>query len=365
MTASPFVAPFAFLEASREQRMASSLTASTRAGESRRLAGLAIALTLGCLQATTGSAQTSSGRTCSLPFDFPAEAVEARILMLSNIGGTHEPSRLTAELACTFAGSGAPVAVAIQMSRDEQPALDAYLASDGGETARLALISRPYWTEHASASVATLALIERVRELRRSGDAVSLLAIDASASDLSSPPTLMRQIKADAADAQLSGATSLATLDIARTEIMARLLIDAIARDRERRFVILLGGLHVERLRSVPFPGPDSTESLGTPRLAALTSPGAGVTSLSTAFLGGSWWRCVNDRGDCGPRKFPRSIVKGQAAFVAIETGSRGAPGVYVWDDSAGFDGLIVFERLTAAEPANPQATSQASANRL
>jgi hypothetical protein len=264
-------------------------------------------------------------------------------------------------LACTFSQSGAPVAVAIEMSRAEQQALDAYMASDGGEAARSALISRPHWETNTLANVAVLAMIERLRNLSRSGAEVSVMAIDASPADLASPPTLAPEQEEGvrayvgrgagdgaAAEAQLPAMRDMFAKTTIRDRIMAQLIGDAARRDPTRRFVVVLGGAHLSKVSGAPLPGIDSMASI-------LVSEGVSPISLNVTHLGGSFWGCLITGGNCGPHEFPDFMLTARAAGRT--------PGVLLTDEFPGYDGLIVFERVTAAEPANPKAASQGSTN--
>jgi hypothetical protein len=259
--------------------MRTTIPALAPAGITRILSGLAVTLALSFVVSTGASAQrTSDEPACALPFAFPTAAIEARILMVSEVHGTHETFRLAGELACTFAVSGDTVTVAIEMSRDEQSALDAYLASDGGEAARSALISRPHWETSTLANVAALAMMERLRDLRRSGAAVSLMAIDASPADLASPPTLtpeqeegvrayVRRGMGDgaAAEAQLPSFRNMIALTTVRDRIMAQLVGDAVRGDPSRRFVVLLGGGHISKLGEATAGRTNSRRAVSTP----------------------------------------------------------------------------------------------------
>jgi hypothetical protein len=331
-------------------------------GITRMRSGIALALALGFILSPGASAQQASDEpVCALPFPFPAEAIQARILMVGEAHGTHESFRLAGELACTFVQSGAPVTVAIEMRRDEQPALDAYLASDGGEAARSALITRPHWETSTLANVALLAMMEQLRGLRRSGESVSLMAIDASPADLASPPTLtpeqeegvrayVRRGMGEGAEAQAQLPTfrNMIASTIIRDRIMAELVSDVVRSDSARRFVVVLGGAHISKLGGTPFPGVESMASI-------LVSQGVPITSLNVTHLGGSFWGCLITGGNCGPHEFPEFLLDAQAAGRA--------PGVSLTDEFPGYDGLIVFERVTAAEPANPLLAGQSSTN--
>lgn len=76
-------------------------------------------------------------------------------------------------------GRRPPVLVGVEHSPDNQGALDAYLASDGGETARATLLKAPAWDEAGSrGSQAILDLIEQVRLVKAAGADVRLVAFD-------------------------------------------------------------------------------------------------------------------------------------------------------------------------------------------
>jgi hypothetical protein len=127
---------------------------------------------------------------------------------------------------------------------------------------------------------------------------------------------------------------------------MAELVSDVVRSDSARRFVVVLGGAHISKQGGTPFPGVESMASI-------LVSQGVPLTSLNVTHLGGSFWGCLITGGNCGPHEFPEFMLDAQAAGRV--------PGVSLTDEFPGYDGLIVFERVTAAEPANPRAGTQAS----
>jgi hypothetical protein len=252
--------------------------------------------------------------------------------MVGDLHATHETPRLAAELTCTFARSGAPVTLAIEMPRDEQAALEVYLASDGGEAARSALISRPFWQRGALAlaSVANFAMIERIRALRKAGAPVSLLAIDASSTDLTPPPVptpeqeegVRARAKEMNSEAFIPVLLNAAAATTVRDRVMAQLVGDALRSDPARRFVVLLGAVHTNRLKGVPYAGGNSVASLLAPEVESLT--------LSTSALGGAAWACLPGGSGFGPLPFPPSNEQRTA---------RGA-GVYLSGELQDYDGL-------------------------
>lgn len=135
------------------------------------------------------TAQGSEDLSCTLPFTFSSEVFETRIVLLGDLHGTREALQLAAELVCTLSRKDTPVTLAIEMPHEEQTALNAYLTSDGGNAARSALIASPFWRLRRDGlnTVATLAMIDRIRELRQRGAPLTILAIDASSYDFTLP----------------------------------------------------------------------------------------------------------------------------------------------------------------------------------
>ena len=95
-----------------------------------------------------------------------------RYLLIGEIHGTAETPAAFADLVCAAARSGRPVTVAVEYSSDDQPVLDAFLASNGDAKARAALLTLPIWHDawqDGRSSTAFLALFERLRVLKQAG----------------------------------------------------------------------------------------------------------------------------------------------------------------------------------------------------
>ena len=111
-----------------------------------------------------------------------AQAGQHRLIVLGELHGTREIPALTSLLLKHYAAQG-PVMLALEMPDSEQPALDRYLASDGGKEAWQALAATPFWLvsddQHdGRRSVQMRQLIEQVRALRHQGAAVGVWAYD-------------------------------------------------------------------------------------------------------------------------------------------------------------------------------------------
>ncbi len=103
-------------------------------------------------------------------------APEHRAFIFGELHGTNEIPTLFADFVCEAVAHG-PVLVGLEMPESSQPALDAWLASDGGASARASLLADSFWRSgDGRSSEGMLALLERVRALKAAGRRVSLLA---------------------------------------------------------------------------------------------------------------------------------------------------------------------------------------------
>src|SRR5262245_61858050 len=67
-----------------------------------------------------------------------------RFTLLGEQHGTREIPAFVGDAVCQ-AAAGGPVRLALEISRSEQPRIDAYLNSSGGPSARAALLEGPFW----------------------------------------------------------------------------------------------------------------------------------------------------------------------------------------------------------------------------
>jgi hypothetical protein len=111
-------------------------------------------------------------------------AENRRLVLLGDFPGTNEIPDLVGRLVCQLLEAGTPVSVGLELVQSDQPALDAYLKSDGSDEARVALLAasksfkRSWQDGRTSAAVARL--IERLRVLHAAGLPVTAFAIDTS-----------------------------------------------------------------------------------------------------------------------------------------------------------------------------------------
>jgi hypothetical protein len=103
---------------------------------------------------------------------------ETRWIMIGEMHGTAEMPATFADLVCLAAATGRPVTVALEQTADYQPAIDAFLASDGGPAARAAFLGASMWTrfKDGRSSEAMLALYDRLRLLKQAGQIRAVVA---------------------------------------------------------------------------------------------------------------------------------------------------------------------------------------------
>lgn len=110
---------------------------------------------------------------------------DIRTIMVGEEGhGTNEMPAAAADLICAAIARRRPVTVALEYARRNQPAIDAYFASDGGTPARNALLTAPLWDPDwadGKSSQAMLRLIEWLRIRHRAGEVARVVAFDVDA----------------------------------------------------------------------------------------------------------------------------------------------------------------------------------------
>jgi hypothetical protein len=171
------------------------------------------------------------------------------ILWFGEVHGTVESPRFVGDVVCHASGM-MRVQLGLEVPAAEQPRIDAFLRSDGGAPARTALLDGAFWNvRDGRSSEAMLALLDRVRALRKAGRNIDIVAFDGHARD--------------------------------RDEAMANVV--AGVRDPKAIFVGLSGNIH-SRLT------PDTSTTL----VGYLGGRGLGLTTFDVSANGGSMWACMS-----------------------------------------------------------------------
>lgn len=187
---------------------------------------------------------------------------ETRWVIVGEMHGTNETPDAFTNLVCLAAQSRGPVTVAIEYPADMQAVLDVWLASDGGESARTALLAAPFWrrsTQDGRTSVAFLRMLDRLRMMHRAGTVRSVRAF--------CPPNDGPVVS----DYNAAMADRLTTIADAAPGLV----------------MVLVGNFHaINRVMTTP---------QGSIRPAASLLPANKKASVDIVGSGGSMWACQMD----------------------------------------------------------------------
>ena len=103
---------------------------------------------------------------------------DPQYIVIGELHGTEEMPAIFADAVCLTAQEG-PVAVALEVPDRDQPIIDAFLVSDGGEAARSELL-QSLWFQNSfkdgRSSEAMFTLIERLRQMYQAGSITGVTA---------------------------------------------------------------------------------------------------------------------------------------------------------------------------------------------
>jgi hypothetical protein len=161
---------------------------------------LPILMLSGASSAAAGAQTSACGNVAG------AEALlsnpEKRYIIVGERHGTAETPALFADLACLASAKG-PLIVGLEMEADQQPALDAFLASDGSAAARQAWRRAKHWKlRDGRGSIAMWMMIERLRGLKAEGRDLTALAFMHQASTVEARERAMADAWRAASDAR-------------------------------------------------------------------------------------------------------------------------------------------------------------------
>lgn len=241
---------------------------------------------------------------------------DLRFLVIGEVHGTVQTPALFGELVCALATSGMRILVGLELMVWSEPAIDAYLRSDGTAEDRATALSDSRWfapdnieMSDGRHSRAMWDLVERLRFLRAAGHEVAV--------------TTFRGY-------MLEGEQSLTPFE-AR---MAETLVDAEAGGDFDLTVVLTGSVHARSSRA--------TESGSLPFVPmAANLPEQSTIRLVAINGGGEAWYCQGQGPDpeCGVYEHEGS-PEGSTVRIAL-------------DDtlSPGFDGVFAVGNITASPP--------------
>ncbi len=245
------------------------------------------------------------------------EQLTAPLVLVGEIHGTSEIPATFGNLVCQAAAErpGETVLVGLEVLASTQPAIDAFLASDGGAPAAQALLAQEFWQreyQDGRSSKAMFSLLEEVRRLRKAGLKIVVRALDPERYD--SP----------------SG----------RDAAMAASLVDAIEALRPAQTLVLVGNVHSRTLNGYPWDAKAAYVPLG----ALLRARYGDLITLDTSNSGGSAWICTSaEAKDCGAKDQRAREMTGTVPRIVMDP--EAAP-------RTGHSGALFIGPVTASPPA-------------
>lgn len=240
---------------------------------------------------------------------------EAQWIVIGEFHGSNESPALFADLVCQ-AGQLAPIVVGLEFPQGDQPLIDAFIASDGGETARTAFLQATIWTmpfKDGRSSVAMFALIERLRALHAAGLVARVVAFQAD--DFTAPPSPEEYEQA-----------------------MAAILIEAGAPGT--KVVALVGNIHAMLTQ---------THYRGGYLPMAGHLPAANTLSFNTVDQGGESWVCTGP-DECGAQSMGRQRLTPQRGIALLRDDETLAAYVSPMPEDA-YSGIVFTGSASTASP--------------
>lgn len=246
---------------------------------------------------------TKPSLECTTVPDLDALIEDRNVLILGELHGTAESPAMIGDIVCNLIAKGHRVSLGLELPRNEQGLLDAFLDSATPESesatstlheAKQALLASPFWSYEkpdGRTSIAMLNLLDAVRQLRQLEQPVRVVAFDIS---FGAP----RQ---------------------QREEEMAQFLTAAITAAPDHLHLVLTGNLHSRIKKGSFFPLAGQIK-VRFPRLI----------SLDVAHDGGSAWLCLMGVKGCAMQSVgPRNGGQPRGIYLLEEPDRFGHSGVY------------------------------------
>lgn len=265
-----------------------------------------------CAISATASANTGTSPPGCTPLpgaETLRDVQRPDFVIMGEAHGTAELPAAFADLVCAYVQTGTPLTVGVEFLPEEQPALDAYLASNGDDAARAALLASPAWAiRDGRASRAIFDLVEALRRMRAWHPDLAVVAFDHPSEQ---PGT-----------------------SAAREKGMADLLLAARRARPAAPVLALTGNGHA---------GKSEWTSLGPP-FAAMSQhlPSDRTVAMSFDVPGGEIWACQRAAEDAAEECAPRPVPVRNANPVR---------GVSAGSDRKGFDATVSVGTAFSASP--------------
>jgi hypothetical protein len=239
------------------------------------------------------------------------------ILLLGELHGTAESPAFVGNAVCLALAAGRPVTVALEIWREEEARIDAFLASSGAAADRAALFDSSFWRDRyqdGRRSEAMAGLLDDLRRWRHDGWPVRVALLD-------------RQVNGSGQERDRAMADRLQSISAAALPGLV---------------ITLTGNLHNRLSRGVPWD--KSYENMGF--LFVQKGTGVRATSLNVRWTGGTAWLCQGlNAGEDSCKAWPVKAGPGDGIQKVV---------FHPELDADGFNGVYEVGKLTASLPAAP-----------
>jgi hypothetical protein len=237
------------------------------------------------------------------------------VVLVGEMHGTEQVPATVGRLACNAAQQGTTtVVLGLEIGAENQPAVDAFLASDGGELAAAELLKASHFAfelKDGRNSQAMHGLLDAIRRWRSQGASIEAVCFDA--------------------------APGVATSASERDAAMARTLLDARQQHPAAVVLTLTGNIHNRTVRGAPW------DKNYVPMGAHMREAFPETISLDFHSAGGTAWFCtgMSDDLECGAGELDGED-RGTEPFIELLEERN----------ELGFDGLLYVGSTTASPPA-------------
>ena len=245
---------------------------------------------------------------CGAPLDFSWKAGE--VVLFGELHGTQEIPAFVGRVACQALQRGIPVQIGMEIFKEEQVALDAFVSSSGDQAAQDLLLQGAFWRrsyQDGRSSQAHLGLIRWAQQAKQNKLPVRVYAFDQE---------------------QQEG-------QAARETTMAKEINAQYQKAPNALHLILVGNLHARTKAGAPWD--PSLVWMGVHLAASLPS----LTTLNALYSGGEAWVCMGaTSADC-----KATPMKGSAPTEKILQ-------LFETPDESGYNGTFFVGELRASPPA-------------
>jgi hypothetical protein len=275
---------------------------------------------------------------CTLP-DGWSEATRAdpHYIVFGEKHGTREGPALVSEIACALSRRGEALLVALELSADQDAALQAAWEQPRATFSQVLLDTMPDWRQRDDGvtSRAMLELLVELHALKESGATVDVVGFNGARDEAQ---------RARFADLPMQGPHEAAQAENIRI---------ANANGRYDRVLVLVGGLHARKQRY-------ELQGVAFEPMAMKLAPASETLSLRMIYGTGTAWNCqLSEDASVAPGE-PVYSTDLSCAIHPLEgrEGMRGAPAVGLWptdwqnDGDDAWDGYAWVGTAHASPPA-------------